>query len=431
MDHLTAASLIEVDVEVGHRGALGVEESLEDQAVLERVEVGDLHDVGAHGARTRPATGANPDAVLLGPADEVGDDEEVARVTLGDDDLGLVCRLRTHRVRNPGRVAHVEPPLHLFDEPGGLVLALGTREARHVGAFALGEADLTPLGDQQRVVAGLRQLAPQMTHLLGALEVELVRVELEAVGVHQGRAGLHAQQRGVGLGVLGLGVVQVVGREQRQAQILGQPQQILHGLALDVDAVVHDLAVEVLSAEDVAELGGSLDRLAVLALPQPGLDLTTRTSGRADEALAVGRQQLTVDPWLEVVALHRSQRAHPEEVVHALGGARQQRHVRVGTRAGHVVTTAVTELDPGLVGAVRTRGEVRLDADDRLDAVLLGLGPELVGPEDVTVVRRGQGRHTHLSRALEQLVDAGGAIEHGVLGVHVQVDEALVGGWLG
>ncbi len=78
-DHLGASTLVEVDVEVGHRDALGVEEALEDQAVLERVEVGDPHRVGADRAGAGAAPGTDPDAVVLGPVDEVGDHQEVAR----------------------------------------------------------------------------------------------------------------------------------------------------------------------------------------------------------------------------------------------------------------------------------------------------------------------------------------------------------------
>ena len=40
-DDLAATTLVEVDVDVGHRHAFGVEEPLEQQTVLERVEVGD------------------------------------------------------------------------------------------------------------------------------------------------------------------------------------------------------------------------------------------------------------------------------------------------------------------------------------------------------------------------------------------------------
>ena len=80
-DDLAAPALVEVDVEVGHRDAVGVEEALEDQAVLERVEVGDPHRVGDHRAGAGAAARADPDAVVLGPVDEVGDDEEVAAGT--------------------------------------------------------------------------------------------------------------------------------------------------------------------------------------------------------------------------------------------------------------------------------------------------------------------------------------------------------------
>jgi hypothetical protein len=41
LDDLAAAVRAEVDVDVGHADALGVEEALEQQAVLERVDVGD------------------------------------------------------------------------------------------------------------------------------------------------------------------------------------------------------------------------------------------------------------------------------------------------------------------------------------------------------------------------------------------------------
>ena len=43
--------VVEVHVDIGHLGALGREEALEHQAVLERVEIGDVHRVGDDGAR--------------------------------------------------------------------------------------------------------------------------------------------------------------------------------------------------------------------------------------------------------------------------------------------------------------------------------------------------------------------------------------------
>jgi hypothetical protein len=49
----------EVDVHVGHRLAAGVEEALEEQVVLDRVDVGDLEAVGDERAGRRAAARAD------------------------------------------------------------------------------------------------------------------------------------------------------------------------------------------------------------------------------------------------------------------------------------------------------------------------------------------------------------------------------------
>jgi hypothetical protein len=197
----------------------------------------------------------------------------------------------------------------------------------------------------------------------------------------------------VRLGVLGLGVVQVVGRQQGHAHLLGQPQQLRLRLPLDAQAVVHDLGIEVLLAEDVLQLTGRLLGLGVLTEAQPRLDLAADAAGGADDPVGVAAEQVPVHAGLVVLPLDGGQRAHPEEIVHALGRAREQGHVGVGAIAADVVAPAVTPFHAGLVAAGGAGSDVGLDADDRLDVVFAGLGPELVGAVDVAVVGRGDGRH--------------------------------------
>ena len=79
LDDLVAPVHAEVDVEVRHADALGVQEALEQQLVLDRIDVGDAHRVRDQRAGARAAARADRDAVLLGVADEVPDDQEVAR----------------------------------------------------------------------------------------------------------------------------------------------------------------------------------------------------------------------------------------------------------------------------------------------------------------------------------------------------------------
>ena len=86
-DHPLATADREVDVDVRHRLARRVEETLEEQLVGERVEVRDVEAVGDDRARRGAAPRADGDAVVLGVPDEVPDDQEV----------GVEAHLRDHR----------------------------------------------------------------------------------------------------------------------------------------------------------------------------------------------------------------------------------------------------------------------------------------------------------------------------------------------
>ena len=283
LDDLGAAAVIEVDVEVGHGDAFGVQEAFEDQPVLQRIQVGDAHGVGDHRPGAGTAAGANADAVVLGPVDEVGHDQEVAGEAHLDDDVQLVVRLLAHLVGDPVGVPVPQAGVDLLDQPAGLVLPRRAGVLGHEVRVGV-EGDLAPLGDQQGVVAGVRVLGEEPAHLLRGLQVVAGAGEREAgaalvVGrLKQGGAGLDGQQRLVGLRVVLVRVVQVVGGDQRDLQFLRQPQQVRGDPALDVQAVVHQLAEVVLLAEDVLVLGGRLLGLGVLAQPQPGLDLARRGS---------------------------------------------------------------------------------------------------------------------------------------------------------
>ena len=199
-------------------------------------------------------------------------------------------------------------------------------------------------------------------------------------------------------GVLLVRVVQVVGAQQRDAEVLGDRQQRRLGLLLDGQPVVHHLGVEVLLAEDVLEVGGRLPGLVLLAGPQPHVDLARRAAGGGDQARAVALEQVAVEARLAVLALEAGQRGDAEEVVHALGGAGQQRHVGVGGLAAVVAAVAllvdqlVAEVERGAVEP-RAGRVVALHADDRLDPGGVGLLVEVVGAEHVAVVGHRQRRH--------------------------------------
>ena len=153
--------VVEVHIDIGHLGTLRREESLEHEAVLERVEVGDVHrvrdDCACGGATAR----SDADALVLRPLDVVLDDEEVVGEALVDDDAGLVLVAlldvdATDRDVTPVvAVAAGEALLALLAEAlvGRLALAKPWELGQEHGVPV--ELVVALLGDLEGVVAGL------------------------------------------------------------------------------------------------------------------------------------------------------------------------------------------------------------------------------------------------------------------------------------
>ena len=70
-----------------------LEEALKVQAVLHGIHVGDVQAVGHHGPRRRAPARSHRDAVPLGVADEVGDNEEVVHKAHLADHVHLIVEL--------------------------------------------------------------------------------------------------------------------------------------------------------------------------------------------------------------------------------------------------------------------------------------------------------------------------------------------------
>jgi len=89
LDHLLAAIHAKVDVKVGHANPLRIQEPLKEQAVTQRIKVGDGQRIGHQTARARATTRTDWNIVILGPFDEIGHDQEIAGKAHALDDAKL------------------------------------------------------------------------------------------------------------------------------------------------------------------------------------------------------------------------------------------------------------------------------------------------------------------------------------------------------
>ena len=284
MDNLVAPVAHEIDVDVRWREALEVEEPLEDEPVLQRVDIGEPDRVVHHRTARRSAD-RSKDPLLVREPDEVLDDEDVSRVAgLGDD-----CELLVDTLAQLGRGRAVLLDQASFGERSQLLLGGFPRRHLEVREAQLTERQLQVdfVGDPHRVFEGLGVAREELAHLRGRAHEELGIVDhLQAVGRVDGLAALDADHGVLRLRVVGVHVMDVVGHDERNAGAARDlADALVHALLLG-DPMRHELEVVVALAEDRLVLQGDGAGRVKALIGDGACELTLQARGERDQPLA-------------------------------------------------------------------------------------------------------------------------------------------------
>ncbi len=213
--------------------------------------------------------------------------------------------------------------------------------------------------------------------------------------------------------------VGVVRRDYRQAEVAGEAEHELVEPSLSLGVVPLHLE-EVPVLEHLGVPAGSARGPLVVVVQKMGRHLP-RHAGRGDhQSLVVQGQELAIYPRLGIKPLGVRERRQLDQVSVPDGVTREDHEVVVGLgeRSIRVAGDAVSAPLPAVPGR-----DICLHADDRLEAGFLRLLLELPRRVQITMVGNGDGRLLELLGARDQVIDAVGAIEEGVLGVTMQVNE--------
>ena len=165
--------------------------------------------------------------------------------------------------------------------------------------------------------------------------------------------------------------------------------------------------------KDVAVAGGRRPRRVVVLFHQALGNFAFQTARESDQPLGVFRQKLLAHPRLVVEAAQRGFRRDPGQVAVAFLVFGQDQKMVIGIAVGRSAFDVVVVL----------LADVKLAADDRLHSGLVRGIHEMDCAEDVAVVGHGDRGHAQLFHALDKLFHVAGAVEHGVVGMEVQVNE--------
>ena len=414
-DDLAAPVLAEVDVEVRHRHALGVEEALEQQVEAERVEVGDGEHIGHHGTGTRATAGAHRNAVGLRIADEVRHDQEVAgELHLGDDvELklqALFVFLADAAFDEAARgKALFQPGMGLPPQLFRLVIVGKARQDGIARLHAVGAAQ----GDLDGVLDRFRHVGEQGRHFLLALEIMLGCQPATLLGDQHFALG-DADQCVMGRVVVRLGKVGFVGGNKRHFELEGEIDEPLLRLALGRRAVPLEFDVEAI-AEHRLETFDLLGGKAPLASQQRVVDGTLWAAGEADEAC---RMRTEIIPGDVVLGILRAGEIGPRGELHqvlipllVLGEKGERRDPAEAPYMLEAALLLLQQVDPQ--GA----------ADDRLDALVPDRLRELERTEEVAGVGDRHRRHLGVLRQAGERLDLECPLGQRIGCVGAQVDK--------
>jgi hypothetical protein len=170
IDDAITTVLAKVDVEIRHRYAFRIEEALEQQHVAQWIEIGDAERVADQRTRTRASAGTDGHAIFLGPVDEVGDDQKIARVTHLHD--GPRLEFEPGDVLGPLLVAHrlvrIQRSKTCLETGTGLlaqmVIDRQSVRRRKIGQKILAQRNgqVAALGDGDRIRERCRQIGERL-----------------------------------------------------------------------------------------------------------------------------------------------------------------------------------------------------------------------------------------------------------------------------
>ena len=361
------------------------------------------------------------------PFDEVGDDQEVARIVHAVDDVDLerqprvivFLRRALRQAVDPEAVA--KPLLGLTVQFGGL-LACGIggigagadREARQ-DRLARHRPERAAFGDLDRRGQRFRNVGKQHRHLGAGLEAVIGR-QLIAVGLGDQPSAGDAQQRVVGFVVVIAGEVRLIGRDQRQSLGIGEIDQAGFGAALLVDAVALQFDIEAVAEQARQPIAARRGQRGMIGMERQR-DRSVRAAGQRDQIFGIALEPFELDMrGLMNWRLQERPRVQPHQAAIAALARRQQHDSRRRRRKRVArIGVLVAEIDREFA------------ADDRLDAVARHLVGEFQRPEHVVGVGQRQRRLTVGFRKFAELGDLDRTLQQRIGRMNVEMDESGIG----
>ena len=291
----------EIHIEVGHRNSLGIEKSLKQQIIFQRVNSSYPDAVSTQAACTRTSAAPYGYPVSLGVIYKIPDYKIIVCIThfrdniklVGKSLLCLVCRVFIALVKS--LFAHITQELFI-------VINAVDMKIRQLCLSEL-ELHIAALGYLHGVFYRLGIIRKQLSHLIAAFYIELFCRELQLVRVIERCRRRYADKHPLRLGIFPAQIMRIVRRSERYARFLRQSCQKWYYAFLIVNAVILYFEIIIIAAEDLGVTLSCLLCAVVVAKKQLSRYLSRKAGRQADKSAAVFSQKFLVNSRLCIKAL--------------------------------------------------------------------------------------------------------------------------------
>ena len=292
LDDVATTPLAEIDVDIRHRDAFGIEKAFEQQIVLERIDVRDLERVAYQAAGGRSSAGSNGNSLRSRVTNEIPDDQEVA----------CVAHLLNH-------ANFVGQARFIFGQSFSQQALLGARfEDWHAGRktfphdrlemaidrTALGnlkfgkrilhgiDFDVAAPGNRHGALQRVRNFAEDLRHFLRRLEEELVGGKFHAMRIAHRLAGLNAEQDFLSVRIGVCQIVAIVRGDEGNSGFTREADDFRIDALFDFQSLILDFQKKVSLAENIAEAVSGFAGLVGTLFHQIFGDRAFQTRGQRD-----------------------------------------------------------------------------------------------------------------------------------------------------
>ena len=417
INDLVTAVIAEININIGHADAFGIEKTLKQQIIANGIHVGNAQRKRHKRACARASAGSYGNAAALGKAHVVLHDQKIIGISHLHDDVKLVLDSLTVGLL----VCCVKGDLSLINALGKAalgklvqvryrVLAVGTREFGQVQRIKV-KFHRAAVGNAHRVLQSTLVLREQHAHLARVFIVKFIGFKADRSAVLNGRVGLNAHQNCLRGGISAAQIVAVVGCHHTKPALARKAVKLRQDLLLLHHAVILQLDKEVILTKQACIFHGGLLGSSIIARRQLARNLARKACGKRDQPLVVRTQQLGIHARFAVKPFRKAFGYKGDQILIAL---------LVFTQKNQVIRPCLAAL--GLFKS-RTRGNVDLTADNGLDACFFARFIKLHHTVHSAVVGNGDSVVSAFGSACGDIRNTACAVQQTVFAVQMQVYE--------